>query len=159
MESRNKTKELDLILDSINPSDIPFILNWFNDKNLGKFMDDNKPNEVYTIEDLRDYYLTPKDDEIYFTIRHNNKPIGFVQVYNITNRSGEFSFLIDQNLHGKGLGVKAVSKLCEKAKENNFYRLTCSIYKENTPSIRAIEKNEFKKITQTETEIFYEKNL
>ena len=158
MESSNINEKVsDVELERVTSSELPLIVSWFNDQELGKFMDDDKPNQVYTTENLQ--YLLNQEYGFYFTVKYKGNPIGFTQIYDIANQSGEFSFLLDKSEQGKGLGKKIVSKLCEKAKENNLGKLVCSIYKQNISSIKSVEKNDFIRINQTEKEFLYEKHI
>ena len=166
MELGDKIKddESRIILDKVELSHLDLILRWFNDKEISRFMDDEErytkgktPN--YKLDDLKELLNPPKTD-IYYVIKYGGSLIGFAQIYDISNNSGEFSFLIgDPSSRGKGLGKKIVSGLCEKAKENNLNKLICSVNKQNLPSIKSVEKNNFEEVSRTETEIFYKRPI
>ncbi|MBN1391164.1 MAG: GNAT family N-acetyltransferase [Candidatus Thermoplasmatota archaeon] len=92
---------------AVGPSDIETLLQWFNDKEIAKMMDD--PHAIYTREELYDAFFLgeKKGFDLMFREKVTDAPIGFFSIYNINEGSGngEISLLIgDRKRHGTGLG-------------------------------------------------------
>ncbi|MBN2144296.1 MAG: GNAT family N-acetyltransferase [Candidatus Aureabacteria bacterium] len=151
-------------LGPVSEEDGPFLVKWFNDPVLSGFMTDTEENKIYTQSDI-DSMITDPQGCFYFAFKANGRIIGYGSIYDVNplKQTGEFSFLIgDPGFRGKGLGCLLVSMICQKAQEIGLKKLTCSIYSENKPSVKSVEKNGFIRIREESIpgkEFFFEKIL
>jgi [ribosomal protein S5]-alanine N-acetyltransferase len=150
-------------LTELSRSDVPDLVGWFNDQGLSKYMDDSEPGKVYTQDDIFAMIEEP-GNSIFFAFRDQDKIIGYASIYDLDrkHKRAEFSFLIgDKGYQGRGLGNFLVNLLCEKAKEYEIATLYCTIYSQNTPSIKSVIKAGFKQAENTGnvTENYYFKEL
>jgi len=129
-------------LRNIVKADAPFLVKWFNDKELSKYMDDSEDNKVYELSDI--YSMIKSIDPIYLAFQYNNRLTGYASIYNKVNKEAEFSFLIGiKHIHNKGLGTKLLNLLSIKAFSSGIRTLYCWIYKNNLASIRCAKKAGF----------------
>lgn len=133
-------------LSKIDYNDIPYLVEWFNDKEIGRYMEDSSPNQKYSHEDIIPIIASKED--LYWAFKHNNTIIGYASIYNINkeNKRGEFSFLIgDKNYYGKKLGPILVDLVTHQAKHFGLQELYCTIVSDNVPSIKSVIKAGFEK--------------
>lgn len=83
-----------------------------------------------------------------FIIKENEKIIGFclLRPYNpfsVFNETAEITYFIDKDYTGKGVGIKALNKLEESARNMGIKRLMADISSRNTQSINFHKKNGF----------------
>ncbi len=157
------------ILDKIKKNDINSLVEWFNDANLCKYMEDSDSEVQYSEKDILEMINNNSSDTHYYSFRYNNKIIGYASIYDINPKQrAEFSFLIgDSDYRGKGIGKIIVSELCNKAIQLNLNELYCTIFKENIPSIKTVINSGFieynfspyKELQKKDNERFFLKKL
>lgn len=154
-----------IMIQEITFKEINIIHKWFNDKELGKFMDD--PDETYSEEEIANMILLDNNDRFHGLAveKESKEPIGYGSIYNFKGKTAEISYFIgNKNYLGKGLGNEIVENLCFIAKSKyNLYELIASVIIENIPSIKVLEHNSFLKTGTVESrkynEIFFRKLL
>ncbi len=131
-----------LILRDIVKEDASTLVKWFNNKQLGRYMDDSEPDKTYDLEDI--YEMMGSVDSHYLILQQDKLLIGYASLYNIVESKSEFSFLIGiPSMHNKGLGTLLLNLLSNMAFSIGIKTLYCWIYKNNQASIRCVKKAGF----------------
>lgn len=130
--------------------DAPLLLRWFNDPEIGRFMDD--PQGEITHDDIIEKFFVAKqvDLDLIATLKETGRDIGYCSLYNIdyANRMAEVSFLVgDRATQGKGLGTEMMQLLIAVG----FYhlglnRLYASVTDLNLPSARVFDRCGFRRV-------------
>jgi len=135
-------KNNSLILRKIIKSDASTLVKWFNNKQLGRYMDDSEPDKIYDLEDI--YEMISSVDSHYLILQQGKRLIGYASLYNRVESKSEFSFLIGiPSMHNKGLGTQLLNLLSNLASSIGIKTLYCWIYKNNQASIRCVKKAGF----------------
>ena len=159
----NETQNI--AIQDITFDDIKELHEWFNDKEIGKFMDE--PDESLSDEEVINLIFLESTDRYHglAILKESKEPIGYGSIYNFNGKTAEISYLIGNKNHlGKGYGKEIVENLCTIAKSKfNLHELVASVIDENIPSKKVLENNGFV-ITGTiatgkTNEIFFKKKL
>lgn len=137
-----------LILKKPELSDLSFLVDSFNNKEISKFMD-NPEGENCTIQDIFESFFE-KDKEEYNLVvfdKATNQRVGYCSLYDITPKTAELSMLVgNPNFNGKGYGKEMVKALIDISKNIlKLEYLTGSVVEENIASIKCLEKNGFER--------------
>ena len=142
--------KLFLIKKLVSSKDIEKWLSWLNDENITKFSD--KRFKKHTISS-QNKFLKKKINEknsYIFQIKFKNKFIGVIELssVNVLNKGCEISYMIgEKNMHGKGLGTKAIKICLQFAKyQLNLKKVYAGINSKNIESEQVLKKNFFRKI-------------
>ena len=104
--------------------------------------------------------LKAKKEEYSLAVRLDNKMIGEIVFYNFGYfADAEIGFRFFNEYRGKGYATESVSAALDYLKGIKAKRVLARAFKENTPSLKLIEKSGFTKIRETEQQYFYEKTL
>lgn len=134
----------------VSPDDVPLLVRWFNDAEVGRFMDE--PDRQYTEEGLMAALFVPDSDDmdLIVTERASDRGIGFCSIYNTdrSNQMAEVSFLIgEREFRGKGYSVEMVHLLRTVAfDELGLDGVLASVARRNRPSMRVFERTGFRKV-------------
>ncbi|MBN1540361.1 MAG: GNAT family N-acetyltransferase [Candidatus Thermoplasmatota archaeon] len=134
----------------VAPSDIEVLLEWFNDAETAKMMDD--PHTRYTREGLFEaFFLREKlEFDLICSDVEGGKPVGFISIYNVdrSTGSGEISYLIgDKTRRGRGLGKELIGLLVGYAfGELDLKRLEATVLPENGYSIKLLKNAGFREV-------------
>ena len=125
-----------LSLSRVKKQDLPVLLSWFNDYELGKYMDD--PESTYTREQLiEDILLHPRD--LNLMVYDGDKKIGYASLYNQkdADASAEISFLVSPEYHNRGYGKELVRELVQFASAKGLTTLLASVTVANQASLKS----------------------
>ena len=134
----------------VEPRDIPTLMEWFNDEDISRFMDD--PGAAYTTEDLMESFFVRVHGDLDMMIEDagDNEPIGFLSIYDIdrSRESAEISFLIGvPERRGKGLSsdiARLALRICFE--ELALNRVSASVTTENVRSSSALKAAGFRSV-------------
>lgn len=149
--------DITLRLRPVCECDIPLLVEWFNDKEGTKYMED--PVDFYTDEYLKERINRESYD---FITLLGDKPIGFCSIYNIRDGTGEISVLIgDKEYRRKGYGDEMLKELCSYGFSMlNLKELFAWIDERNVTSLKAFQSAGFNEIMRADGYIFLKrKNL
>jgi len=145
IDEREYLRTENLAFERARSHHLPYLTRWFNDRNIGKYMDDS--DETYTEEAILQKFTK---SDYSFVINSQNKPMGFCSLYNINKRSmrGEISFFIGEKEYlGLGLSNEIVCFLLKYGLEYlGLNSLFASVSTPNKPSLKVIERAGFKQI-------------
>ncbi|MGA1872573.1 MAG: GNAT family N-acetyltransferase [Thermoplasmatota archaeon] len=122
----------------VRPADMDLLLEWFNDRETAKMMDE--PYLSYTMDDLYEAFNLRDSNEIdiIFTDIGDGNPVGFVSIYDIDDGAGnaEISYLIgDKSKRGRGLGREILESSVRYAFEDQkMNRLEATVLPDNKHS-------------------------
>lgn len=138
-----------VLIREVSIGDLETLVNWFNDKELGKYMDE--PSANYSTQEIFEAYFKPDASRHNFVVldKENCRRIGYCSLYNLSeSHNAEISFLIgDRSFQGKGLGYEIMEGLVELGeKKLNISSFNASVVELNFPSIRCLEKVGFHKV-------------
>lgn len=123
-----------LSFSKIKKQDLPTLLQWFNDYELCKFMDD--PESTYTLRQLTEDVLLDQKN-LNLMVYSSGERIGYGSIYNLKGQSAEISFLIGKNHQGKGYGKELVRGLINIAFNNlNLASIATGVVTANEASLR-----------------------
>ena len=126
-------------------SELEYISKWRTDPNINKFI---RPG-IQTLEEVRQWVSNyfSKDSNQLFSIRYNDKPIGFFMIENIdyVNKKCEFGIVIGSlDIQRRGIGAKSLKIMLKKAfKEMGMHRVYAVIHECNIASVKCFEKAGF----------------
>jgi [ribosomal protein S5]-alanine N-acetyltransferase len=105
----------------------------------------------YTLEDAQEFILVTKAErpKVTFGILYNNELcgiIGLVLATDIYRRSAEIGYWLGEQYWGKGIATEAIRLITEYGFEQlDLVRIYTGVMAHNTASMRALEKNGYKK--------------
>jgi RimJ/RimL family protein N-acetyltransferase len=121
-------------------------------------------SEKILFEEHKKWFDKVLESNLIFTyiLEIDGKPIGNIRFNNdSSNLTTKISYLIDPAYHGMGLGTEILKLGIIKYREENSGSRTFYGYvlKNNYASIRIFEKLQFKKISENESELKFEKTV
>lgn len=149
-----------LTLDDCNDE----YLSWMNDYDVVKYLESRFSK--HSINSLKDFVssVNNSDNNVIFAIidKFSNKHIGNIKLGNI-NKAHNFAdigiIIGDKNYWGKGIATEAIKLVCNYAfNEVNLRKVIAGAYDVNIGSIKAFEKNGFKKAYVKKSSYFFENN-
>jgi diamine N-acetyltransferase len=144
-----------IFLRQLQTTDVDTLLKWENNKENWKVSGTTKP---YTKEQISAFVSEKQKLQLNKQIRYviclvdNFKPIGTIDLFEFDNQNksvGVGVLIADKAFRKRGYGseaLKVITNYCRN--ERNIVTIFCSIYKENTESIRLFEKNGFQFIEE-----------
>ena len=158
-----KIMNLDFVnVKDINKDLIEKIRNWRNNKNISRYMLNNR---YINREEHKSWIEKLKKEENLkaWVIKFNDKPIGFVSLSNINwdKKTTDWGFYIyKKSARGKGLGSSSLFKLmCIVFDEMNFQKMRTYVLDNNTIAKHLYEKFGFKSIKKTDEVIRNNKKI
>lgn len=154
----NKIYLRNLTIDDCNEN----YLSWMNDYNVVKYLEARFLN--HSINSLKDFVISinNSDNDVIFAIidKSHDKHIGNIKLGNI-NREHHFAdigiIIGDKNYWGKGIATESIKIICGYAFNNfNLRKVIAGAYEMNIGSIKAFEKNGFKKAYVKKNTYFFE---
>lgn len=114
------------------------------------------PEKGYFIDFMKG--LKSKKEEYSVAVRLNGEMIGEIVFYNFDYFGGaETGFRFFKNYRGKGYATESVCSAIDYIYALKAKKIKCRAYKNNLPSLKLINKLGFKKVSETEEQIFFEK--
>ena len=134
-------------LRSLKDSDLNFLLNVENNCENWIYGSENKK---YTIKELKNYISNSKVGltiaKQFRYVIENEKPIGFIDLYNFSYNRAHVAIIIDKSEREKGYAYDALNVLIEYCFNTlQLSSLKCVIDKKNIASIKLFSKHRFKK--------------
>lgn len=126
--------------------DIASFLVWSQDTELGTLMGWEYPREE---EEIRDWLFnkTQNRDRRFFIIEYDSKPIGDIELCNITWRCGkaELKICIAEKMYwNRGLGTRAINLILEDAFDSlGLHEVYLRVYEFNKRAVHTYEKAGF----------------
>ncbi len=121
---------------------------WLNDPEITKWLSSIYRYNKY--DALFHRFALRKNDNIFFTVKFQELPIGFVGVTQIdkAEKSGMVFVVLGEKKHGgRGIMSKALNLALNKLFfEFDFHSINAWILEDNNPSIRMVKNNNFKQI-------------
>src|SRR4029079_8720759 len=97
------------------------------------------------LSDHLKWIKSQKNIRIIYIILFENKPVGYCQIYNITDEKIEVGWAINSLFHNQGIGRFAVKELISKCKIfHPNKRIELYVKSSNIPAIKIYELNGFK---------------
>lgn len=113
------------------------------------------PSPQYFMEFMRS--LKEKREEYSLAVRKDGAMIGEIVIYNFDFFGGaEIGFRFFAEFRGKGYAAESVKAVTEDLFSLKAAKIKCRAFKENLASVKLIEKLGFKKVSETQTQYFYE---
>jgi RimJ/RimL family protein N-acetyltransferase len=136
-------------LGPIRREHIPLILRWNNDFSVLRTTGQVRPLTLEALE--RDFEHSSKaTDEVHFTIydRATLRPIGGVNLHNITGRTATFAIAIgEKDFWGKGYGTEATKLVLDYGFHAlGLHNIMLTVHSYNTRGIRAYVRAGFREI-------------
>lgn len=140
--------------------DFEILLTWRNHVEVSS----NSYNQgVISLKDHKIWFEKILNSKSIFTyiLEFNQTPVGVIRFENESSRSTKINYLIDPNHHGKGLGTEILKLGIEKNKVENQdqQKFHGFVLKSNTASIKIFEKLHFKKVSENDSELKFEKTV
>lgn len=97
------------------------------------------------LKEQEDYVeeISEDEDAAYFLIEYEGEKAGTISIHGLENdyRRGEFGISIHPDLHGQGIGTKAVQMIVQYAFDTlNMHKVRGGYLEHNPPSKRIMEK-------------------
>lgn len=157
-------KELTFNFLPLSERDLTLLAEWLSRSHLQRWWREQEISPEY----IRNKYLPrilKKDDAKPFLAYLNNKPVGYIQYYSVSDGDpnwwpdepgpgvlGIDQFLADEKLLGKGLGTMMVSQFAKRLFEDpNIQEIRVDPRPDNLRAIRCYEKVGFKNAGETST--------
>jgi len=94
-----------------------------------------------------------------FVIIKDGVVVGGTSLHKVSEGVFNIGCIIFKKHRNKGIGKKAVEKMIKYAKKKGAKKIVAGMYKNNASSINIVKKLGYKKVRETEREIYWEKKL
>lgn len=137
-------------------------LSWMNDSEINRFLESRF--SVHSIDSLKSFVnsMNDSDNNFLFAIidKCSDKHIGNIKLGNVhpVHKYADIGLIIgDKSYWNKGIATKAIGIICEYAfQELNLRKVFAGVYETNIGSIKAFEKNGFKRAYVKRDTYFFE---
>jgi len=100
-----------------------------------------------------------KEEVEKFVIIKDGTVVGGTSLHKVSEGVFNVGCIIFKKYRNKGIAKKAVEKMIKYAKKKGAKKIVAGMYKDNQPSIKIVRQLGYKKVKETDKEIYWEKKL
>jgi len=131
-------------------------LRWLKNKELIKYTTIVSTSKIHQIKKYIKSHKNNKNENL-LRIFYKKKHIGNIKIHFFNNNTASIGILIgEKQFHSKGIGTKSIKLAIKIIKKRRIGKILAYIHNKNYSSIKAFEKNGFKR---SENKIKYILNL
>ncbi|TCC16071.1 bifunctional GNAT family N-acetyltransferase/acetate--CoA ligase family protein [Kribbella sindirgiensis] len=102
-------------------------------------------------DEYTDHLATEHDGHVALVAEHAGDVVGIASYENLRSGEAEMAFLLQDSVHGKGIGTLLLEQLAATARENGIQRLRADTLGENAKMLRVLADSGFEQVRRLDS--------